>query len=157
MPARPAILFVCTGNICRSPLAEAAFRAAAARCGLDAVVDSAGTGDWHTGEAPDRRARNVARRHGIDITGYRARMVTAADFRAFTHIVALDHGHLKTLRARRPADAIADLSLLLDHVSGRAGQDVTDPYYGHARDFDTTWADVRAGAEALVMKLRACP
>ncbi|ACI51206.1 protein tyrosine phosphatase [Gluconacetobacter diazotrophicus PA1 5] len=153
MSRRPAILFVCTGNICRSPLAEAAFRAAATRCGLDAVVDSAGTGDWHTGEPPDRRAQEVARRNGIDIAGYRARMVTAEDFRVFTHIVALDHTHLKVLRARRPSDGIAELSLLLDHVAGRVGQSVADPYYGQARDFHTTWADVQAGTEALVARL----
>ncbi|GBQ90624.1 protein-tyrosine-phosphatase [Gluconacetobacter johannae DSM 13595] len=153
MSGRPAILFVCMGNICRSPLAEAAFRAAAARHGLDVAVESAGTGDWHAGEPPDRRAQEVARRHGIDIAGYRARMVTAEDFRTFSHIVALDHTNLTHLRTRRPPDATARLSLLLDHVPGRQGQGIADPYFGHVKDFDTTWADVSAGAEALARAL----
>lgn len=153
MSLRPAVLFVCTGNICRSPLAEAAFRVAAERHGLEGLIDSAGTGDWHRGEAPDRRAQAVARRHGLDLADYRARMVSAGDFRTFTHIVALDPGHLKILRNRRPIDSTAELSLLLDHVPGREGQGVADPYYGEARAFDVTWADVRQGAEALALKL----
>src|ERR1700741_550040 len=77
---KPALLFVCLGNICRSPLAEAAFRKAATAGGLDAEVDSAGTGDWHVGAPPDPRARAEALRHGIDISGYRARQVTPAGF-----------------------------------------------------------------------------
>lgn len=78
-----SVLFVCLGNICRSPLAEAALRAEAERAGLPIWVDSAGTGDWHVGSAPDPRAQAVALRHGIDISGYRGRQVTAADFRRF--------------------------------------------------------------------------
>jgi len=75
MSEKPAVLFVCLGNICRSPLAEAAFRAEAARAGFDVDVDSAGTGDWHVGEPPDRRAQATARRYGIDIGHYRGRQV----------------------------------------------------------------------------------
>ncbi len=78
MTAKPAVLFVCLGNICRSPLAEAAFRREAEQAGLDAEIDSAGTGHWHIGEAPDRRARAVALRHGADIGSYRARQVIPA-------------------------------------------------------------------------------
>ncbi|MFS3134772.1 low molecular weight protein-tyrosine-phosphatase [Gluconacetobacter sacchari] len=153
MAVRPAVLFVCTGNICRSPLAEAAFRVAARRHGVEGLVDSAGTGDWHHGEAPDRRAQMVARRHGLDIGEYRARRVEVADFRTFTHIVALDPGHLKILDKRRPIDSTADLSLLLDHVPGREGEGVADPYYGDARAFDVTWIDVCQGAEGLALML----
>jgi len=148
-----AVLFVCLGNICRSPLAEAAFRAEAARIGLDVEVDSAGIGDWHTGEPPDPRARAVARRHGIDIRGYRARQVTPRDFRRFTHIVALDRENLAALRAMRPADATARLSLLLDHLEGRKGEAVADPYYGGDADFELTWADVTEGASALAQRI----
>ncbi|MGB1560142.1 MAG: low molecular weight protein-tyrosine-phosphatase [Sinimarinibacterium flocculans] len=151
----PAVLFVCLGNICRSPLAEAAFRAQASRAGLEVEIDSAGTGDWHVGHAPDRRAQAVARRHGIDIAHYRARQVCAADFHRFTHVVAMDGENLRLLRRLRPTDARAELSLLLDHVAGRAGESVADPYYGDAEGFDLTWADVSAGAAALVHKLRA--
>jgi len=148
-PSRSAILFVCLGNICRSPLAEAAFRQEAARIGLDVTVDSAGTGDWHVGEPPDPRAIAVARANGVDIAGYRGRQVTPADFERFDHVVALDLSNLARLRALRPEGSRAELSLLLDHVPGRAGEPVADPYYGADAGFDTTWADVTAGARAL--------
>jgi protein-tyrosine phosphatase len=153
MPS-PSLLFVCLGNICRSPLAEAAFRDAAGRAGLDAVVDSAGTGEWHIGRPPDPRSQAVALRHGIDISGYRARQVRAADFHAFDHILALDPQNLRDLRAMAPADARARLSLLMDHVPGRKGQGVRDPYYGDAADFDAAWDDARAAADGLVAMLR---
>lgn len=153
MAERPAILFVCLGNICRSPLAEAAFRREAERIGLDVAVDSAGTGDWHVGEPPDRRAIAVARANGVDISGYRGRQVTAADFDRFDHVVALDLANLAKLRALQPAKSRADLSLLLDHVPGREGEPVADPYYGADAGFDTTWADVTAGAQALARRI----
>jgi protein-tyrosine phosphatase len=150
---KPAVLFVCLGNICRSPLAEAAFREEAARIGLDVEVDSAGVGDWHTGEAPDSRAQAVARRHGVDISGYKARQVNKQDFKRFTHVIALDHDNLSALNRLRPADATAELSLLLDHVEGREGSAVADPWYGTAAGFETTWSDVTAGAKCLARKL----
>ncbi|WP_034493196.1 low molecular weight protein-tyrosine-phosphatase [Afifella pfennigii] len=152
---RPAILFVCLGNICRSPLAEAAFRAEAERAGFAVEVDSAGTGDWHRGEPPDRRAQAVARRYGVDIGHYRARMVRQEDFYRFSHIVALDLDNYAELEAMRPADARAELSLLMDHVDGRRGEAVADPYYGGEAGFQTTWADVTAGARALARRLGA--
>lgn len=155
MAGHSAILLICLGNICRSPLAEAALRAEAARQGLEITVDSAGIGGWHAGEPPDRRARAVARRHGIDISGYRARQVTRADFRRFTHLVAMDHDNLDALAALSPTDATARISLLLDHVPGRAGQAVADPYYGADDGFDVTWRDVTAGAEGFVRHLLA--
>ncbi len=145
----PSILFVCLGNICRSPLAEGALRAEAHRRGLDLIVDSAGTGDWHAGEPPDERAVAVAARHGVDITALRARQVTRADFTRFDHIVALDHDNLKNLRRLAPPDATAELSLLLDHVPGREGQAVADPWFGEAEGFDVTWAEVTAAARGL--------
>lgn len=147
------ILFVCLGNICRSPLAEAAFRAAADEAGLEVEADSAGTGDWHIGHPPDRRAQAVAGRHGHDISGLAARRVTPADFRRFDHIFALDPQNLADLRAIAPADAKAEVSLLLDLVPGRAGQGVHDPYYGDAAGFEETWRDVDAAARALVGRL----
>ena len=149
---RPAILFVCLGNICRSPLAEAAFRREAERAGLDVEVDSAGTGPWHVDEPPDRRAQETARSHGIDISGYRGRQVGRADFARFTHVVALDRDNLAVLERMRPEGGAA-LSLLLDHVPGRAAEAVADPYYGADAAFDETWADVSAGARALVALL----
>jgi protein-tyrosine phosphatase len=144
-----ALLFVCLGNICRSPLAEAAFRLEAARRGLEVEIDSAGTGDWHSGEPPDRRAQAVAARNGADISNLRARQVGPEDFDRFDHIIALDRENLACLRAIEPAGARARLSLLLDHVQGREGEPVADPYYGGDAHFDETWRDVTAGARAL--------
>ncbi|MET1110183.1 MAG: low molecular weight protein-tyrosine-phosphatase [Allosphingosinicella sp.] len=144
-----SVLFVCLGNICRSPLAEAAFRREAERLGLDVEIDSAGTGDWHIGYPPDPRAAAVAARNGIDISHLKARLVTADDFRRFDHIVALDPNNLRDLERLRPADGKAALSLLLDHVEGRRGQAVADPYYGDDSHFDTAWDDVSAGAQGL--------
>ena len=149
-----SILFVCLGNICRSPLAEGAFRAEAARLGLDVEADSAGTGGWHAGEPPDRRAIAAAKRGGVDISGQRARKVTRADFDRFDHIVALDEENLADLEAIRPAGSRARLSLLLDHVPGREGQAVADPYYGGDSDFDVTWRDVTTGARGLARALQ---
>jgi protein-tyrosine phosphatase len=150
---KPAVLFVCLGNICRSPLAEAALKAEAPRIGLDVVVDSAGIGGWHTGEPPDPRARATAKRHGIDIGGHRARKVTQADFRRFSHVVALDHEVLAALKAMRRANAGAEVSLLLDHVEGRMGEAVADPYYGDEAGFEATWADVTDGAKGLARRI----
>jgi protein-tyrosine phosphatase len=147
------ILFVCLGNICRSPLAEAALRAAAHAAGHMIEVDSAGTGDWHVGDPPDRRARAVASRRGIDISGYRARQVDTSDFHRFDRIFALDRANLAALRAIAPADATATLALLLDAVPGREGEDVHDPYYGSEDDFEETWCDVAAAAAQIVTRL----
>lgn len=150
----PSILFVCLGNICRSPLAEAALRDAAARAGVEVTVDSAGTGEWHVGKPPDPRSIAVAARHGIDISGYKARRVRGEDFRSFDHVLALDPQNLRDLRAMAPGDTSARVGLLMDFVPGRAGEGVRDPYYGEDADFDAVWEDVREAAEALVAALR---
>jgi protein-tyrosine phosphatase len=150
-----AVLFVCLGNICRSPLAEAALRAEAERSLLEVDVDSAGTGTWHIGNPPDPRAQATALAHGVDISSYRARQVGAADFRRFTHIFALDPANLADLRRIAPADATAEIGLLMDVVPGRRGTAVEDPYFGNAAGFETTWADVTAAARAIVERLVA--
>jgi protein-tyrosine phosphatase len=126
------VLFVCLGNICRSPLAEAAFRAEAERVSLDVEID---------------------KRHGVDIDDLRARQIKAKDFYHFDHVVALDLANLRDLRALKPPNAKAELSLLLDHVAGREGKAVVDPYYGEADHFDLTWADVAEGAVGLAKAL----
>ncbi len=149
-----SVLFICLGNICRSPLAEAAFRSVAETAGFDVHVDSAGTGDWHIGEPPDHRARAVALKNGIDIGTYRGRQVSRNDFQRFTHIVALDRNNLADLERIAPEDGVAALSLLLDHVPGRVGEGVIDPYYGDQDGFDVTWHDVMAGARGLLTRLQ---
>lgn len=150
----PTILFVCLGNICRSPLAEAALRHEAAQAGIRATIDSAGTGGWHAGEPPDRRAIAEARRHGIDISCYRARQITRDDFARFGSIYALDHQNLADLRKLAPAGSSAKLSLLMDVVPGCEGQAVDDPWYGEAADFARCWEEVRAAARAIVARLK---
>ena len=148
--AKPAILFLCLGNICRSPLAEGAARTAFADAGIDALFDSAGMGDWHVGHAPDRRAQAEARRRGADISGLRARQLRSEDFYRFDQILAADDANLREARALAPADATARLRLMLDLVPGRAGESVADPYYGDDDGFAVTWDDVSAVAAALV-------
>src|SRR5258706_3293813 len=149
----PSILFVCLGNICRSPLAEAALRAEAERVGRALTVDSAGTGNWHEGNPPDRRAEASALRHGSDISGYRARQIRVEDFRRFDHIFALDRDNLARLQAIAPADATARLGLLLDLVPGREGTGVQDPYYGDDDGFERTWGEVSTAARAIIARL----
>ena len=126
----------------------------ARKAGLPAEIDSAGTGDWHVGSAPDNRAIAVARANGADISTLRARQVTADDFHRFDHIVAMDRANLQALRALHPSGAKARLSLLLDHVEGRKGQAVADPYYGAHEHFERTWSDVQAGTAALIRQLQ---
>ncbi|ABC63118.1 low molecular weight protein-tyrosine-phosphatase [Erythrobacter litoralis] len=155
MNQTPAVLFVCLGNICRSPLAEAAFRKASADAGLDAEADSAGTAAYHVGEPPDPRSVSTAAKYGIDIAQYRGRQIEQADFKRFTHILALDHSNLANIKAMAPDRHDAHVSLLMDMVPGREGAAVADPYYDGEEHFEYTWDDVWMAAEAIVAKLAA--
>lgn len=128
-------------------------RAAAGRAGIAVEVDSAGTGGWHAGGPPDPRSVAEAGRHGIDISGYRARQVRGEDFRRFDYVLALDPQNLRDLRVIAPGDTSARLVLVMDFVAGRAGEGVPDPYYGDAADFAAVWRDVSAAAEGLVAEL----
>jgi protein-tyrosine phosphatase len=151
--SQKAVLFVCLGNICRSPMAEAALRAEAVAQGLALTIDSAGTNGLHTGQGADPRAIAEAARHGIDLSSHRARQVTEDDFLHFGHIYALDHQNLRELERIAPRRPLAKVGLLLDMVPGRAGQAVLDPYYGDAEDFATAWDDAEAAAKYIVAHL----
>lgn len=151
---QPSVLFVCLGNICRSPMAEAALRKLSWDAGIAITVDSAGTGDWHLGQAPDKRAQLVALEHGVDISTYRARQVTSHDFLRFDHIFALDPQNLFDLKAIAPGRHGASLELLMNLVPGRKGTAVPDPYYGDEDEFRAAWDDVAAAAAVLIERLR---
>ncbi|WP_428426558.1 low molecular weight protein-tyrosine-phosphatase [Pararhizobium sp.] len=144
------ILFVCLGNICRSPLAEGILRHVAGDGLVD--VDSAGTGGWHTGDPPDRRSIAVARKHGIDIAGQRCRKVQAGDFEAFDLIFAMDRSNLANLRALAPPEAQHKLHLFLDYTLGTA-RDVPDPYYEGPEGFETVYEMLLQGCRSLTGKL----
>lgn len=150
------LLAVCLGNICRSPLAEGALRARLDAARLDWVqTDSAGTGGWHVGAAPDRRAIACARGHGVDIAGLRARQLRVADFEHFDWLLCADAQNLRDARAIAP-DGLADKAvLLLDWAGIEARGEVVDPYYGDASDFERSWAQVDAAAQGIVARLTA--
>jgi len=149
-----SVLFVCLGNICRSPLAEAAFRRAAEEAGLAVEVDSAGTANYHVGEPPDPRSIVEAARHGIDISCYRGRQLAVEDFHRFDWIVGMDASNMANIARRNPGNGKARIAMLLDLVPGREGADLADPWYGGEDNFRDTWEDVTAGAAALVALLR---
>ena len=147
------VLFVCLGNICRSPTAEGVFRARAAAADMAVTVDSAGTGAWHVGEAPDHRAQNEAQRRGYDLSHQRARQVTAQDFRDFDLIFAMDRSNLANLRRVRPANATAEVELFLDLLPDQPLREVPDPYYEDG--FDMVLDLIEDGADALIARLSA--
>jgi len=150
--SRPtSVLFVCLGNICRSPLAEGVFLHLVAEAGSadDVVVDSAGTGAWHVGERPDPRSLEVAERHGIELPGH-ARRVTEEDFHRFARIVAMDRSNLSDLESLRPADSDTVLELLRDHDPDPGDGEVPDPYYGGDDGFDRVYRMVRRSCEVLL-------
>ncbi|MFW6412575.1 MAG: low molecular weight protein-tyrosine-phosphatase [Oceanicaulis sp.] len=150
-----SVLFVCTGNICRSPTAEAVARKIAEDRGKAIVFDSAGTGDWHDGETPDSRAVKAAAARGYDLSGITARAVTEDDFTAHDHIVALDQSHVKWLIARRAALRLPEkrISRLMDWSIGLANRDVPDPFYGEDKDFEAALDLIEKGCSGLVARV----
>jgi protein-tyrosine phosphatase len=151
------ILFVCLGNICRSPTAEGVLRALAAReapeLGLE--VDSAGTAGYHVGEAPDPRTRQAAARRGYDLAALRARIVEPGDFERFDLILAMDRENLSVLRRRAPAGSQERLRLFMEFAAhGAASPDVPDPYYGGPNGFEEVLDLVEAAARGLLAHLR---
>ncbi|HEX5620090.1 MAG TPA: low molecular weight protein-tyrosine-phosphatase [Solirubrobacteraceae bacterium] len=143
------ILFVCMGNICRSPTAEGVMRRLIDDAGLDIEVDSAGTGGWHAGEPPDERATLAARRRGVTLSGA-ARQVRPADFRRFDMLIAMDRRNLHELLAMAPDDeTAAKVRLLVPDA------DVPDPYYGGDRGFETVLDMVERACRELLDELRA--
>lgn len=147
------LLFVCLGNICRSPTAEAVFAAQAQDAGLEVEVDSAGTGSWHAGELADARMRKAASRRGIDITS-RARQVTAEDFHDFDRIYVMDGSNMQDMLRIAPKSQRHKLELFRDYDPDGKGEDVPDPYYGGPQGFDEVIDICERTSRALLDKLQ---
>lgn len=146
MPYR--ILFVCTGNICRSPTAEGVFRHLVEEAGLSREIEteSAGIGGWHVGDPPDPRSCAAAKSRGYDLERLRASQVTAKDFERFDLLIAMDRSHLRDLERLHPIGARGRARLFLD-------RDVPDPYYGTAEDFERVLDMIEVGAKTLLAEL----
>jgi len=149
------VLFVCLGNICRSPTAEGVFRHLLAQEApeLRVDVDSAGTAGYHIGDPPDPRTQRAAARRGIDLSGLRARQVTPADFAHFDLILAMDGDNLKELQRMRPAPSRAQLRLFLEYAPQLGLRDVPDPYYGDAGGFERVLDLAAAASRGLIAAL----
>ncbi len=151
-----SVLFVCMGNICRSPTGQGVFERLLADRGLSTRIeaDSAGTHAYHVGEPPDRRAAIAAARRGIDLSRYRARRIAREDFVRFDYVLAMDSGNLEDLIAICPEEYGHKLFRLLDFAPEMIEQDVPDPYYGGAQGFEHVLDLVEAGVEGLLEDIR---
>jgi protein-tyrosine phosphatase len=149
MKERRSILFVCTGNICRSPTAEAVLKHLAEKESLELHIESAGLGDWHVGHPPDERAQRHARTRGYDLSALRARQVRSSDFEEFDLILAMDSGHLRTLARLAPSEHRDKIRLFAPD------RDVPDPYYGGADGFERVLDLVEERCRALVEELKS--
>ena len=144
------ILFLCLGNICRSPAAEGVFRHLSTQAGLSLHLDSAGTGGWHVGKPPYGPMQAAARNRGYDLSPLRARQLCRADFTGFDLICAMDRQNLRDAQTMRPADATARLEMFLQGTQGVS--EVPDPYY--TRDFEGCLDIIETGARALLTRIQ---
>ena len=151
------VLFVCTGNICRSPTAEGVFRKLVSDAGVgDKIfVDSAGTGAWHVDQAPDRRSQEAARKRGIDLSAQRARQVTTDDFKNFDYVLAMDAANLRILSELCPSDLASSVSLFLDYAPSLKWREVPDPYHGGGRGFEGGLDLVEVASNGLLSHIRS--
>ncbi len=150
------ILFICLGNICRSPLAEGVFRHVVTEAGRQAAfdIDSAATGSWHVGKPPDRRAIKVARHHGVDISNQTCRQINGHDFETFDHIVCMDYANIDDVTALQPAGSKAQIGLFMQLALGKA-LIIPDPYVGGRKGFETAYQMVDEASQALLKKLNS--
>lgn len=149
-----SILFVCLGNICRSPMAEGVFRSLVRESGLDRTmtIDSAGTGAWHVGDPPDPRAVAKAAEHGVDISDQRARQFADSDFKRFDLILAMDESNLETLKLRSPGPLAAGVHRFMEFALNKPA-DIPDPYYGGADGFETVYRMLEAGCSSILERI----
>ena len=155
--AKIRVLFVCLGNICRSPTAEGVFRALVEKAGLadDFEIDSAGTGSWHVGQAPDDRAQAACLKVGIDISKHRARRISTADFAHFDWIFACDESNYEDLQALAPTRAKAHLALLMPYAGNPEERILPDPYEEGPAAFDATVRRCRKACQGVLSALTA--
>ncbi|MBX3680939.1 low molecular weight protein-tyrosine-phosphatase [Cognatazoarcus halotolerans] len=151
------ILFVCSGNICRSPTADGIARHWIGEYGLSGLiaVDSAGTGGYHVGEAPDPRAQKAALRRGYDLSKLRARKLVAQDYEKFDLLLAMDDGHLQFMRRQCPPEHAGKLKLLMDFALQAGSDEVPDPYYGGEAGFEVVLDLCEAGVQGVLSHFRA--
>jgi len=149
---KSSVLFVCTGNICRSPTAEGVFRHLARERGvLERLrIDSAGMLDYHVGQPPDPRAVEHAARRGYDISDLRARQVSWSDYHQFDRILAMDRGHLRELKGEAPTGTLGRIARFLDYSDAWRGQDVPDTYFGGPRGFEEVLDMVEEASSRLL-------
>jgi protein-tyrosine phosphatase len=149
------ILFVCLGNICRSPMAEGVFRRVIEEAGVSHLfdIDSAGLGDWHVGQGPDERAQVAALSRGIDISDQCARQVERSDFQRFDLLLVMDRSNLAELRRRAPAEAHGKIRLFLDFAPNAGTKDVPDPFFGGAEGFEEVLDLIEEAAHGLLASL----
>lgn len=150
------VLFVCTGNICRSPTAEGVARVLIARRGLDGLieVDSAGTEGYHVGAAPDPRARKIALKRGYDLSSLRARKLEVPDFQRFDLVLAMDEGHLEIMERMCPQVYRPKIALFMRYARAHRRTDVPDPYYGGDAGFEAVLDYCEDGVEGLLDTLK---
>lgn len=157
MSSHYRVLFVCMGNICRSPTAEGVFRHVLSSDApdLQIEIDSAGTHDYHVGAPPDRRSIAAAKRRGIDLSSLRARMVAAEDFARYDLILAMDEDNLQELRRRAPASYHERIRLMMEFAPHAPSRFVPDPYYGGAQGFEDVLDLLEEAAQGLLAELRS--
>ncbi len=151
-----SVLFVCMGNICRSPTAHGVFRHLVEQAGLSSeiFIDSAGTYAYYQGEPPDQRAQDVARRHGIDMSDLAARKVVAEDFENFDYILAMDTENYQDLKKRCPEQYQAKVEYFLDYAPDVKEREVPDPYYGGKQGFERVFNLVEVASEGLLTRIK---
>ena len=150
------VLFVCMGNICRSPTAEGVFRYLVEQEGLShsIEIDSAGTHAYHIGEPPDRRSQQAARNRGIDLSQQRARKVKSSDFEHYDYVLAMDKDNLSNLEYIQPANSLSQLKLFLDFANDMNELEVPDPYYGGSHGFERVLDLIEAASQGLIVHIR---